>query len=460
MKLLHKLTLQFEEIISKIRAFALCTFLLMPAMITIHAQEFTWSYGAGNSDGIFLSNPITTGTVQINPDASLALLSALSGNTTLFICQVAVDQRSILIMPMLGANGTANMTVTGNDGVGGTVSKIIPITVLNPKNYGLIFRTSDGKFFLDIDSDGAINTGDMEYTPAGATWSSGTLSLNGFSWVTPAPVALTILGGTDLNLNISGTNTLTSAFGASVTNSTRGISASGIKLNIDGSGTLNVTADGTTSGDSYGINGNISVTGGTVRVTGGTIATGTGNSSYGISGNVTVSGGSLTATGRAGRYSHGISGMLTVSGGSITATGGTAITGSNGIYGMGASITITGGTVNTTGETAGSSSYGISCNSPVKVTGGTLTAQGNTRALGVSAFTPPAAYSYWMNTTEAPSGTEIIVPDGTAFDNDADTYKYVKIDAATNYGLIFNTSDGKFYLDRNNNGFYNSGTDT
>ena len=101
-----------------------------------------------------------------------------------------------------------------------------------------------------------------------------------------------------------------------------------------------------------------------------------------------------------------------------------------GIFGNG-SIALTGATVNVTAIGSGVS-YGIhSQTGSIIISGGTLTAQGSSRAIGnLSQITLPASYTYWTSATlpYTPTGSGITYPNGSnpAFSNTSPP-RYVKI---------------------------------
>ena len=77
-------------------------------------------------------------------------------------------------------------------------------------DFGLIFNTADGKFYLDSNNTWT-NEGNPEYnTGKGDTWnwdgSTNTLTLNNFEWITTAETALRILGGGSLIIDLTGEN--------------------------------------------------------------------------------------------------------------------------------------------------------------------------------------------------------------------------------------------------------------
>jgi Fibronectin type III domain. len=206
--------------------------------------------------------------------------------------------------------------------------------------------------------------------------SGATLKLNNFNFETTANIALSGESGSIVGIELTGDNTIISTYnGAS---STAGINVPGSldgSVSIEGDGSLAVTGGTSTSGSSYGIAvRSVSISGdATVTATGGTAAT----NSYGVS----------------AEYLH-VSDSA-----DVTVIGGTATSESSGIY------------IGT--------NFGIS--------GGTLTAIGNTYALSGTPFDKivPAGYKYYVNTTTDPSVTELI-GDGSTTEIES-IYKYAKI---------------------------------
>jgi hypothetical protein len=113
----------------------------------------------------------------------------------------------------------------------------------------------------------------------------------------------------------------------------------------------------------------------------------------------------------------------------LTAAGGTATS----LYSSGiidCNITLNGGTLSAEGGTAGGDSKGIfsfSGTYTLAISDGTLTAQGDTKAIDVS-ITLPASYDWWESTTlpYTPPATGTTFP-GTAFSNSSGVL-YVKIE--------------------------------
>ena len=103
-------------------------------------------------------------------------------------------------------------------------------------NYGLIFNTTDGSFWLDTDNSGTVTARDIRYRGQANAWrwstGSRTLSLNDFNWNTTAATALTIVGG-DVTINLTDRSTFT----ATANPNGRGIVANAI-VNITGSDEL------------------------------------------------------------------------------------------------------------------------------------------------------------------------------------------------------------------------------
>lgn len=228
----------------------------------------------------------------------------------------------------------------------------------------------------------------------------------------------------------------------------------------------------------YGIYGEegVTVNGGTVNAAsdeangGGMLKNGKGISA-GISshtGNVLINGGTVTAISEettnlsAGISAMGVatdpagSGNVQITGGTVTATAGTASNAvdlseypdgmSGGIFAVrryvdGDDVSLVGGGVSISGgivtATAGAAEdeYGVSGGvlsfGEIDISGGEITAAGNTRAL-YSAMddvsVTAGAYSYWTNTDAVPSGAFGPVNGAVSpFDNITGTYRYVKI---------------------------------
>ena len=156
-------------------------------------------------------------------------------------------------------------------------------------------------------------------------------------------------GDGNVNLNVEGTNTVSSG------DKHAGVEKSnGGKLTI---GSENGEGKLTANGGKYGAgigggdcgNGNdITITGGDITANGGEAGAGIGGGYDGGSSNITVSGGEVTANG--GKFAAGIGGGwngsgsdITISGGEVTANGGVSGAGiGGGIYGNGRDITISG----------------------------------------------------------------------------------------------------------------------
>jgi len=279
---------------------------------------------------------------------------------------------------------------------------LLPLSVqaqVNPTDYGLFFDVASGTVWLDLNHDGLIDASDSEYFPAPASWNwnSGThtLTLNNFSWITPAQIALVILGG-NLTVNLNGTNTFESQFNngtlSSGSNVSAGIAVPFFQITITGSGTLNATG-GDISGvgthvNTVGINGTLTVAGGTVNATGGTATALTPSFDGNSFGVISVD------------YINIKGGILNAKGGSGTGASGVAC----GVYAV---------TSNT-------------------ISGGTVEASGSTSAFN-QAPVLPSAYKWWANHTAPtnPGGAGTLFNgSGTAYTYSASD-QYVKIETAT-----------------------------
>ena len=162
-------------------------------------------------------------------------------------------------------NGIANGIYYAN----GANSGFFPLEVtieFDQSSAGLVFDIDTGLFYL-VTGNAPISASPI-YTGQPEAWAwnhlTKTLDLKGFFWATTAPVALTIVGGDMININLEGTNSFASINNAAV--------SAGIKnekdITIKGSGSLNAAA-GTIMG-SYGIDaGHCKIEGGTVIASGG-----------------------------------------------------------------------------------------------------------------------------------------------------------------------------------------------
>ena len=178
--------------------------------------------------------------------------------------------------------------------------------------------------------------------------------------ISTGSAAIKTEGKGNVNLNVEGTNTVSSG------NKHAGVEKSnGGKLTIGSeSGEGKLTANGGEYGAGIGggdaQSGNdITITGGEIIANGGGYGAGIGGGWYGNGSDITISGGEVTANG--GRFAAGIGGGwsgngsdITISGGEVTANGGEAGAGIGGGYlHNGNDITISGGEVNATGGTTG-----------------------------------------------------------------------------------------------------------
>ena len=254
---------------------------------------------------------------------------------------------------------------------------------------GVGLTSSEGNpAYAKTGTNGAVTTEGANANDYSIKWDGATLTLNNATITQGAlgGAAIWYYRGSDLNIDLVGTNTVTGPSGSG-SGASYGIFAWDpnelIDLTISGDGSLTVTGGGTVS-ESYGIcTDNLIVQSGTVNATGGDGA----EDSYGISAHdVTISGGDVTATGGTvnatsedgAEDSYGIyaANDFTISGGAVTATGGDSEEDSFGIYADN-DFTISGGAVNATGGDAGEDSYGIYADY-VTITGGAVTATGGT----------------------------------------------------------------------------------
>ena len=294
---------------------------------------------------------------------------------------------------------------------------------------GVGLTSSEGNpAYAKTGTNGAVTTEGANANDYSIKWDGATLTLNNATITQGAlgGAAIWYYRGSDLNIDLVGTNTVTGPSGSG-SGASYGIFAWDpnelIDLTISGDGSLTVTGGGTVSEsygictdnlivqsgtvnatgedvnatgedgeeDSYGIYAynDVTISGGAVTATGGTVnATSEDGAedSYGIyaDNDLTISGGTVNATGGdSAEDSYGISAYdVTISRGDVTATGGTVTAtsedGAEDSYGIYADyVTIYGGAVNATGRDSAEDSYGIYVDY-VTINGGTVTAEGGT----------------------------------------------------------------------------------
>ena len=266
-----------------------------------------------------------------------------------------------------------------------------------------------------------------------ATGTTANITLDGVS-ISNAVCPLELQGTADVNLTLTGSNTLRCT-GGSGTRSGLLVYVDS-KITIGGTGALDAEGfdsgaaiGGSTGGTTYNPSGEIIINSGTITAKGGGGSAGIGGggplSNQGYATAITINGGTVTATG--GYNGAGIGGsrancgnVITINGGTVTATGGL------GAAGIGAgnnsltngTITINGGVVTATGGEG--SNYGsgagigggggttasfLGPGADVIITGGTVTATGGTstysyRAAGIGGGTS-------LTNTNAASGTNV-----------------------------------------------------
>ena len=270
---------------------------------------------------------------------------------------------------------------------------------------GVGLTSSEGNpAYAKTGTNGAVTTEGANANDYSIKWDGATLTLNNAAITQGAlgGAAIWYYRGSDLNIDLVGTNTVTGPSGSG-SGASYGIFAWDpnelIDLTISGDGSLTVTGGGTVS-ESYGIcTDNLIVQSGTVNATGGDVnATGEDGEedSYGIYAynDVTISGGAVTATGGTvnatsedgAEDSYGIyaDNDLTISGGTVNATGGDSAEDSYGISAYDVTIsrgdvTATGGTVTATSEDGAEDSYGIYADY-VTIYGGAVNATGRDSA--------------------------------------------------------------------------------
>jgi len=282
--------------------------------------------------------------------ASVGALSAtlpapINGMQTIPLVSRLSDPTLVFFTTTLGANDEIQFRLDDNGYVNNPVTNTVA-QLLAPGNnvnavefyktatdYGLIFDAATGKFYLQT-------PGNYFGTPlalSGWSWNAATrvLSLNNFSWITTAGIALEVVDTTSpgivssITLDLNGDNTFTSGNDQTTPSLIPGVSVgilSFLNLTVTGTGQLNAVGGGTvsasaTDGVSIGFItvGNLTVAGGTVNAT----ATDGNAAGLAVAGNLTVAGGTVNATASPDAATGGgiSSDQFTFAGGAVTAAG-------------------------------------------------------------------------------------------------------------------------------------------
>lgn len=292
-------------------------------------------------------------------------------------------------------NCTVSGTVSGRAGssIGGLVGKnegtvenctnnASIVETIKPQTETIFFNAYEGKFYLGDPSGGVITN------PNGWSYDSESkvLTLDNFAWITSAPDALAIVGADQLTIHLAegSQNTVTSVCDGSEYSAAIYVEQG--NLTIKGTGALNVQG-GPANYQSNGI--------------------------CLDSGYITISGGTVVATAGDAYMSSAITAEnISISGGTVTAKAGQA-TGEEGM------------------------SLGFAAYIDLTISGGTVTATGNTNALstenGANISVTAHQYKYWTNTEASAAGATGPINGSTIpFDNTVNPpYKYVKIAPAT-----------------------------
>ena len=248
------------------------------------------------------------------------------------------------------------------------------------KAEGLIFDIVSGAFY--IGSVGGSTFG-IPASPTFWDWSSGTstLTLDGFSWVTDAPIALTIVGGTDITIHLIGDSTF-----ASIAPPVTGVTGNGILSNE-----ANITITGT---------------------------------------------GALNASASAGIGMNMGSRSLTMNGGKVFAASGN-LTNAHGLN-VGSLVIIDGELYASSSGTATSGAvYGINASSlEIREGKGLLIASGNSRAITSSGLTLPGGYYYEIGSrVDGSNVTEYSYPADSAYSHSNSNRRFVHIQARMRHTL-------------------------
>ena len=232
-----------------------------------------------------------------------------------------LTQGSVTVSTTKGADGSTQQSVTHKDSTKPDSNPIITSKGV-PTDKTITIKADDGTTANVTIKDTNISTGNA---------------------------AIKTEGQGNVNLNVEGTNNVTSGFRhAGVEKSNEGNLTIGSE-----SGNGKLTANGGKygagiGGGSFGSGNDITITGGEVTANGGTNSAGIGGGDAGSGNDITITGGEVTANG--GEFGAGIGGGftgngsdITISGGEVTANGGTNGAGiGGGVRASGRDITISG----------------------------------------------------------------------------------------------------------------------
>ena len=354
-----------------------------------------------------------------------------------------VVSNSVTVSNRITVTGTANLIL--RDGATLTASKGITVNSGNTIN-----------IYAQIGGTGELNAGsdtNVASIGGGARYqSSGTVNIHGGKITATGGSTASGIGGA-----LDGGNGEVNIYGGNVTargqNAAAGIGGytgkSGGTVNIYG-GTVN--ASGSQSGTTgIGIGGN-NPGNCVVHIYGGEVTATSEKAAAGIQGTITIDGGTVTAKGGGESYtidcysgetysSNGINGTVTVNGGTVTATGGNVtVTGgyagaiesyggtTYACSGINGTVTISGGTVTATGGnvTGDINNYGgtiYACNGvngTVTISGGTVTATGGSHT-GNSSGTTVKEKGFGGSLT---LGTGMYLYGGTSANPESDLSNY------------------------------------
>ena len=290
-------------------------------------------------------------------------------------------------------------------------------------------------YYLYMDVNGTFRQSGASgavVTPVGATVSSTnddgaapyTLTLTNFTFTTTTAIALQLQPNTTIVLN--GVNKIASTFEGD--GDVRFIRCMGGGLTIQGAGSLDATSGVSTNGATYGIRnegtGNfIIITGNvTINVANGNAVTlncGINSSAITINGSATV-----TAVAGTGSSSYGIYAQdITIADNANVTARSISTTGSNGVYiDSSADLVISGGALTAIGNTRGIWRTGAGS---IDISGGMVTAIGGTRAISAN-YNVPNGFSYTVADNTEGTGATTGTSDGTFQIGTA--HRYAKIE--------------------------------
>ena len=228
------------------------------AVVTVTGDGLVFAYGTKASDVV--NNPLFTAPAL----GTFGLLVAWDrANSSLVYPEAPSSRQDLFSVPADAFLIWVNDETSGRPGfwyltsAGLTFLAIDEVRVVS--DYGLIFDASTGRLHLNVNGSGnPADAANIEYTyNKGVTWNGavGALTLNGFSWYTGAPAALTIANGPAAIVLENGTDNTFYSAGLQAGLDSFGLYSPALDtVTIRGNGTLTASSESRTGpGSSTGL---------------------------------------------------------------------------------------------------------------------------------------------------------------------------------------------------------------